>query len=170
MITLRYKPVPASCRAKQGHLLRVIGAILSLFLLAAVSGCASNQYGRFNNSAEVASAFENGQSFPDYNYFYAGRQSMPHALIGIDKTYKVPSKLWKAFTPTSDQLTRMSGHILLVQNALPYGAQIMSPAGERIGVWYSRIVKVHVKVVEADKTVSIVFVDPENDGGGRDQT
>jgi hypothetical protein len=43
----------------------------------------------------------------------------------------------------------------------------LSPAGERIGVWYSRIVAVHVQVDEADKTVSIVFVDPENDGGGK---
>jgi len=166
MIAIQYKSILGTSRPSIARCLGVMGVIFFLVWGAAISGCA-NQYGRFNNSPEVAAAFESGQSFPDYNYFYAGRQSMPHALIGIDKAYQVPSKLWKAFTPTTEDLARMADYILLVQNALPYGAQILSPSSARIGVWYSRIAAVHVQVDEASKTVSIVFVDPENDGGGK---
>jgi len=166
MIALQSKNTPESSQLTIARCLGVVGVVLFMVWGAALSGCA-NQYGRFSLSPEVATAFEEGQAVPDYNYFYAGRQSMPHAVIGIHKTYQVPSKLWKAFTPTTEELSRMADYILVVQNARPYGAQILSPAGERIGVWYSRIVAVHVQVDEAAKAVSIVFVDPENDGGGK---
>jgi hypothetical protein len=155
------------CRPMLGRRVGVTGLVVGLILGLVLSGCANNSYGRFGLSQEVETAFESGHAFPDYNYFYAGRQSMPHAVIGIDKAYQVPSKLWKAFTPTPAELTRMANHILRVHNEQPYGAEILSPSRQRIGVWYSRIVAVHVEVDEANKSVSIVFVDPENDGGGK---
>jgi len=166
MIAIQSKNIPVSSQLRMARCFGVVGVVLLLVWGVTLSGCA-NKYGRFSLSPEVATAFEEGRAVPDYNYFFAGRQSMPHAVIGVNKTYQVPSKLWKAFTPTTEELTRMADHILLVQNALPYGAQIMNPSGERIGVWYSRIAAVHVKVDEANKIVSIVFVDPENDGGGK---
>ena len=132
-----------------------------------ISGCAGGNYGRFNRSAEVAADFEKGQSNPQYDYYFYGRELAPHAIIGIDKTYRVPSKLWKAFTPTPAELKRMADYVLLVHNALPYGAYIVDASGNRLGVWYSRIVTVHAEVDEANKTIVIAFADPENDGGGR---
>jgi hypothetical protein len=50
-------------------------------------------------------------------------------------------------------------------NEQPYGAYILDPSGERIGVWYSRVQTVHAQVDHENQTISVVFTDPEMDGG-----
>jgi hypothetical protein len=137
-----------------------MGALLLLVGGAALSGCAGN-YGRFNRSFEVTAAFQAGQPYPDYNYYFAGREGRPYAIIGIDKTYQVSSRLWKAFTPTSEKLRSMTAFVYDIGNDRAYGANILAPSGERIGVWYSKIVFVHAKVDEDNKVIDVVFKDPE---------
>ncbi len=143
-----------------------MGAILILVWGAVISGCASN-YGRFARSPEVAAAIEGGQASPEYNYYFFGRERMPYALIGIDKTYQVASKLWIPFTPSNAKLQRMATFIYDYYDERAYGANILDPSGQPVGVWYSKISTVHAKIDNENKRVSVVFKDPEMDGGGR---
>jgi hypothetical protein len=137
----------------------LIGAVI-------VSGCANN-YGRVVRSSEVTAAFEQGQAVGSYNYYYSGREGSPYALIGIDKAYKVPSKLWQPFVPSTEVLQRKATFIYKNYDEAPYGAEIIDPDGQRIGVWYSRVLAVHSEIDTEAKTVSVLYRDPEMGGGGR---
>ncbi len=143
-----------------------LSAILILVWGAAISGCASS-YGRFARSPEVAAAFESGQASPDYSYYYFGRKRMPYAMIGVDKAYQVDSKFWKPFTPSTENLQRMATFIYDYFDERAYGANILDPSGQPVGVWYSKIPTVHAKFDNENRLVSVVFTDPEMDGGGR---
>ena len=73
-------------------------------------------------------------------YYYAGPDTRPFYIIGVDDRYKLISKLWKPVDLTPEMLKdwfnyfrpRVGGY-----NPLPYGAFINGPNGERIGLWYS---------------------------------
>ena len=69
---------------------RTAGMGLIAVLLLAVVGCAAN-YGSFTLDAGVTHDFEAGVIRPDYQYYYAGRENMPYAIIAIDRRYSVPS-------------------------------------------------------------------------------
>ena len=79
------------------------GYIALAVIILMVAGCTKN-YGHFSKSAEVDLAFRQGDHQPDYQYFYAGRDNMPYAIIGIDREYTVPSRYWIPFKPDSETL------------------------------------------------------------------
>ena len=68
--------------SRAGMILVVIGVVLM------AAGCGKN-YGRFSKNAEVDLAFRQGDHQPGYQYFYAGRDNMPYAIIGIDRNYNI---------------------------------------------------------------------------------
>jgi len=89
---------------------RVAGLIIIAALIVMVTGCTKN-FGQFAKSAEVDLAFRQGDYQPDYQYFYAGRDTMPYAIIGIDRSYTVPSRYWIPFEPELEQLRKMAGNM-----------------------------------------------------------
>ena len=54
------------------------GAALAVGLI----GCFQN-YGRFSRNAQIHHAFQSGSVPPELNYYYAGRETMPYAIMGI---------------------------------------------------------------------------------------
>ena len=86
------------------------GYIALAVLVLMLAGC-TNNYGYFTKSAEVDLAFRQGDRQPGYMYFYAGRDTMPYAIIGIDPTYTVPSRYWIPFEPEPDTLKKMTGNM-----------------------------------------------------------
>ncbi len=135
---------------------------LAVSLLFLTAGCMKN-YGRFTLDAQVKQTFQKGASQPGYRYFYTGREGIPYAIIGIDKGYTVPSKLWIAFEPQPSQLKKKASHIYYSEHDNPYGAHIVSPSGEIIGVWYSNVYNRSVKVDQENRTVEILYKNPELD-------
>jgi hypothetical protein len=142
-------------------------AIVVLSGLIILGGC-TNNYGRISRNADVTRAFEQGVAQDGYNYYYSGREGSPYALIGIDKQYQVPSKLWEPFVPSAEVLQRKATFIYHYQDERPYGADIFDQNGQKIGFWYSRVANVSAAIDDEAKTVSVLFKDPElGAGGGR---
>lgn len=138
-------------------------AIAALLLTALVFlGCARN-YGRFAIDRQVAQDFRAGVIRPEYRYYYSGRDTMPYAIIAIERTWRVPSRYWTPFDPEPGQLMRMSGNIYDEVQQNPYGASIKAPNGESIGFWYSNVFNRSVRVDPEQRTVEILFTNPEND-------
>ena len=143
---------------------RFAGMGLIVALLLAVVGCAAN-YGSFTLDAGVARDFQAGVIRPEYQYYYAGREGMPYAIIGIDRRYSVPSRYWIAFTPKPEQLKDMSGNFYGKNRQDPYGALIRAADGQVVGIWYSNVQFRSVTVDQKAKTVEVLFSSPENDDG-----
>ncbi|WP_319523172.1 hypothetical protein [uncultured Desulfosarcina sp.] len=114
-------------------------------------------------SAEVTNAFETGTVEPDLDYYYAGRDTMPYAIMGIDRQYQVPSRYWISFDPQTEQLKKMSGNIYGKDRYDPYGAQIRDTEGKIIGIWYSNVRFKSVSVDQQKMTVEVLLPNPEND-------
>ena len=133
----------------------------ALALAIMVAGC-SNNYGGFSRDQQVGLAFRNGNSQSDYNYYYQGRENMPYAIIGIDRNYTVPSRYWIPFEPDEEQLKKMTGNIYGKHKYYPAGSHIVDPAGSIIGVWYSGVDNRSVRVDQQNRTVDILFPNPEN--------
>ena len=124
---------------------RQIAAIAVIFFLAVIQGTLSGctlavKSSGVITSQEATALWHSYEVLPNYNYYYAGPDTRPFYIIGIDDRYKLKSKLWKPVDLTPEMLNnwfnyyrpRVGGY-----NPLPYGAFIMDPAGERIGLWYS---------------------------------
>jgi len=57
----------------------------------------------------------------------------------------------------------MSGNIYDEVQKSPYGASIKTPTGETIGLWFSTVFNRSVRVDPEQRTVEILFTNPEND-------
>ena len=79
-------------------------------LIVGLSGCLEND-GRFSRDAQVSHAFRSGSVTQELNYFYAGKDTMPYAIMGIDPGYMIPSSFWIAFEPQPEQMRKMSSNI-----------------------------------------------------------
>ena len=133
------------------------GAVLAI----ALSGCLQN-YGRFSRDAQVSQAFRSGSVPPELNYFYAGRETMPYAIMGIDPRYTNPSSLWIAFEPQPEQLQKMSANIYGRDQYDPYGFNILDPNGKFVGIWFSCLHFPSVKIDQQNRTVKVLYKNPES--------
>jgi hypothetical protein len=135
---------------------------MGICALALFISCSMQNYGRFVLDAKVGQDFYKGAVQPQYQYYYAGRDTMPYAIIGINAAYTVPSPYWIPFNPKPGQLKKMSGNIYGEVDVSPYGAHILGPDGNIIGVWYSNIIFRSVSVDAKHHTVQVLFKNPEN--------
>ena len=141
---------------------RIFGLIFLAALLLTVAACGSH-YGRFSLNAKVTHAFETGTVEPDLDYYYAGRDTMPYAIMGIDRRYQVPSRYWISFDPEPERLKKMSGNIYGKDRQDPYGARILDTESKIVGIWYSNVNFKSVSVDKENMTVEVLFPNPEND-------
>lgn len=132
------------------------------FFILMVTGCTAYSGGRFTMNAEVDQAFRTGRAQPGYHYYHAGRETMPYAIIGIDSRYTVPSKYWLAFEPEPENLKKMSGNMYWKDRYNSYGSQILAPDGTMVGVWFSSVKFPRVKVDQQERTVQVLFQNPES--------
>ncbi len=129
-------------------------------LAVGLSGCLQN-YGRFSRDAQVNLAFQSGSVPSELNYYYAGRQSMPYAIMGIKPGYVVPSSLWIAFEPEPEQLKKMITNIYGKDRYDPYGFNVLDPDGAVIGIWFSSLHFPSVKIDQQNRTVEVRYKNPE---------
>ena len=113
--------------------------IAAIFLLL-LAGCQAN-YGRVDRSLEIDKVFEAARVLPDYHYFYAGGQNNPRAIMGVHKDYTQTNRSWTPMPElTADTLKK---RVAAMTNEMgragrTYGGVILSPAGEQVGIWYSK--------------------------------
>jgi len=120
-------------------------AIVSVLLLVVVQstliGCASvpDRASGIRSSQEATDIWHSYQILPNYKYYYAGPDSQPNYIIGIDDRYQLTSKLWKPIDLTPEKLKNWINYIRPRVGYSPalYGADITDTNGQRVGLWYS---------------------------------
>ena len=120
---------------------RRLSAVVALVLAGFLTGCASGgAYGRLKPSGEVGDMFVKGPLSSEYDYFYSGSANKPRAIIGIDRKYKLETSRWKPVSPDSGQIQVMMDALTGYKGfaMVNFGSLILDPAGNKIGVWYSK--------------------------------
>lgn len=139
-----------------------IAVMLTLSLMAGISGCATSSAGRFERRADVVKSFMSYEVLPGYRYYTVGPGEAPDAIIGIKSEYTLRSELWKERSMTSELLmqyvTRMN-YLFSAEAAGLIGAAILDEQGEQVGVWYSAAGATQVYEV-SDTEVAVDPPDP----------
>ena len=129
--------------------------VLIAFMMATLSGCLQN-YGRLNRNAEIQQAFESNQVPPEYEYFFYGNPNWPYAVMGLDRDYNLRSRIWRTVEPNTDEFSHMTRFLWADYNYYPYGANILDPQGQKIGIIYTSSWMAAVKVDKDSKTVEVM--------------
>lgn len=134
-----------------------------LLIALLMTGCASiKNNGKISSSADVGKAFQTATVVPGHTYYYTGPEAQPTVIIGINESYSLlnAKNFWiqvdnpkKALEDWN--LTRNSSYEIKYRNR---GANILTPDGEKVGIWYSRYTHTSVKFPDA-KTVVIYTPD-----------
>jgi len=120
----------------------ILSVLILVIILITLTGCAATT-GRNSSgvitSREATEIWHSYQVLPNYNYYISGADSRPNYIIGIDDKYHLTSKNWKPVDLTPEMLNKWFNYYRpRVGYSLDnYGAFMMAPNGERIGLWYS---------------------------------
>jgi hypothetical protein len=128
---------------------------ISILIMLAVSGCLQN-YGRLNRSADIQQAFESNQVPSEYEYFFFGNSNWPYAVLGLDRDYKLQSRKWRTVEADTEEFRHMISFVWADFNFYPYGANILDPDGQKIGIIYTSSWMAAVKVDKDTKTVEVM--------------
>ncbi|MDZ7665781.1 MAG: hypothetical protein U5K27_10730 [Desulfotignum sp.] len=140
--------------------------ILLLAGMVLIGACAGS-YGKLVTS-HVSEDQYRQQTLPaDLDYYYCGRSGLPYAVVGIDDTYRFNDRFWFKIQSMDEVYEK----IYNLSDLHPYArsmraADILDPAGKRIGVWFSYYHHTPVKV-DPDSGVLDIFnpYDPDEDKG-----
>ena len=159
MPSMEEKIMIQSLKSRKWPVRQTAAGILMIGLLA---GCAANQqargnYGSLKLSSEVDQVFQKYQVLPQYRYYFSGSETKPQAIIGIDRNYTLVTRLWKEVPDlTSEQLKKWIDQMLGFRPAIrTFGAQILGPGGEQVGIWYSPYNDTTV-ALQADNRIEVV--------------
>ncbi len=127
-----------------------VGSLLMILL----SGCMGN-YGRLNRNPEVFQAFENNHVPTDYRYYYYGFDTRPYVIIGVEPKYDAASRMWQEVEPNTEQFKNMTIWIWEDYGYSRYGARILDPSGNPVGILFSSIQEISVKF-SADNHLTVM--------------
>ncbi|MCX5809750.1 MAG: hypothetical protein NTX36_10340 [Proteobacteria bacterium] len=125
------------------------------------TGSFFKNYGKITPDSNAAKAFETYQINPNYNYYISGSDVYPHAIIGLDKTYKLEPDLWKQVEMTPKKIrelvTDMHNRVRSLSLRLSlHGFALFDDKGKQIGVWYSILETTTSLKMKDDHTVIII--------------
>jgi hypothetical protein len=132
----------------------------ALVILTALGGCFAPNYGQLKSNPEVTQAFNSYQILPNHKYFYRGSYSSPLVMVAIKENYELSSRLWVQIDPKSKDFRALIDKISLQgmgSTTNPWGFDILDPAGNQVGVWYSAI---RGAAVEINSNKQIVNLSP----------
>ena len=133
----------------------MISFALCVILFTVFAGC-SAKYGSFQRDKDVYHAFKNNQVNPDYNYFANNQHPETPAIVGIDPRYKVESKFWREIEPDTEDFKTSVNRIWEDLGFYPYGANILDPTGNKMGIYYSAVDIRAIKFLEDNKVEIMV--------------
>jgi len=118
-------------------------AIIGVLSLAAmfIAGCSGANRGGLRNSREVGRAFETFHVYPNHRYWYYNQENNPFAVVGLQDPYRIEDINWKEVDPNSKTFEKVVGLVqsFPVQGSFTYGAYILDPQAQQIGMWYSSL-------------------------------
>jgi len=147
---------------------RFCGIIGVLALTAMiVAGCSGANRGGLRNSREVGRAFETFHVYPNYRYWYYNQENSPYAVVGLSQPYRIEDINWKEVDPNTKTFEKVVGLVesFPVRGSFTYGAYILDPQVQQIGVWYSSL-GAGIKVNPETGIVSINAAMPWIDDNG----
>ena len=114
----------------------LFGRWLALTILVSLLiGCKTANYGKFKQSHEVEKLFTSGQVLPDHKYYYAGSNSRPSTVMGINNNYTLDDEFWDKTENIQRDLKLWVGDMGKRENV--WGYYILAPDGQQIGIYYS---------------------------------
>jgi hypothetical protein len=128
---------------------------ISAIFLIVITGCFEN-YGRLRRSAEVQTMFETGQLPSEYNYFFYGNRNHPYAVMGLEPDWTLHSKIWRKVELDTEEFKHMTKWVWEDLGYYKYGANILNPEFEKIGIIYTSSWMAAVKVDKDTKTVEVM--------------
>lgn len=132
--------------------------IPALMILIGFAGCAEN-YGKFNRNEQVWQAFESNQLTTDYKYFYNGHHNKTFAILGLDPKYRLESKFWREVEPNTEEFRGLASRLWEDYNRYKYGAYLLDPSGNKVGVWYSSVYIASIRFY-GDNQVDVRMLSP----------
>ena len=121
-----------------------------ILLLTLLTGCFAN-YGRYTRDTEVYQAFRDDQIPMDYRYYYYHSGSEPIAVIGVQPKYNAGSRMWRDVEPGSKKFNDMIYWIWEDFGYTRFGAQILDPSGEPVGIMYTSVREVAIKFMDNNR-------------------
>jgi len=120
----------------------ILSALVLVIILITLTGCATMEGKKSSGvftSREATDIWHSYEVLPNYNYYISGADSRPRYIIGIDNKYHLTSKLWKPVDLTPEMLDHWINYYRprVGYSVNSYGAFIMDPNGERVGLWYA---------------------------------
>ena len=120
----------------------IFGGLLVIAVQGILTGCAATggiKSSGVVHSREATEIWHSYEVLPNYNYYISGAESRPWYIIGIDDKYRLTSKNWKPVDLTSEMLDKWINYYRprVGYDLKVYGSYILSPDGERVGLWYS---------------------------------
>lgn len=113
----------------------------TLLFVSAIAGCSGANRGGLRNSREVGRAFETFHIYPNHRYWYYNQENNPFAVVGLQDPYRIEDINWKEVDPNSKTFEKVVGLVqsFPVQGSFTYGAYILDPQAQQIGMWYSSL-------------------------------
>ncbi len=144
--------------------------ISCVILLAAstlvLSGCMGS-YGSMYRNMNWLEKSRAGTLPHDYTYYYTGRSTIPYAVVGIKPGWTFEPRFWVRIEPVSQVHDYVASLSRLHPNPDPKrSSDILSPSGEKIGIWFSHYPNSVVVVDEAAGKVSVYSPYKPNDDEG----
>ena len=153
------------CRMAKTGFIR--GCVLVILIMVLVSGCSTANRGGLRNSREVGRAFETFHADPNYRYWYYNQENSPYAVVGLQQPYRIDDINWREVDPNSKTFEKVIGLVqsFPVRGSFTYGAYILDPQAQQIGMWYSSL-NAGIKVNPETNVVSINAAMPWVDDNG----
>jgi hypothetical protein len=76
--------------------------------------------------------------------------------MGLDRGYNLRSKIWRTVEPDTAEFKRMTFWIWADYGYHPYGADVLDPEGQKIGIFYTSVWFAAVKVDKDTNTVQVM--------------
>ncbi len=139
-------------------------AVICLSFYFFLFSCATQNNGKLQPSSEITKIFEDHQVLSDHLYYYSGLQGVPNVIIGIHPNYSLRTNQWQQVDLTSLTLKKWVFRMKTVQFIRPQGAWILSPDGNRIGIWFSAQRQAPVRLQQNNRVVIIPPKPPKLQG------
>jgi hypothetical protein len=144
--------------AKKQIVFRIVSVTAIIIVIAALAGC-GGRYGSYQREAEIYQAFQANQVNKNYTYYYNAVGNQVYAIIGIDPKYPLHSKFWREVKPDTEKFKKLTSQIWEDYGYRTFGADLLDPEGNKIGIVYTSIYDVVVKFLE-DNQIEVMLGTP----------
>jgi len=125
----------------------------------------SFRYGKIKRDRDVNRIFQTYKVLADHKYYKIGQGNIPHAIIGIQDSFKLRSGIWKPVDLTTPLLRSWVTNMDNIYGYPPYGSRILDDKGQPLGIWYSSKQWTTV-IIEEKNEIAVLAPEPPGFGGG----